>query len=62
MKTKVNGKQIKIISVKALDLEGWCAQLTIGVQTFSLATRDTKREADWYCKQLLTAFKSLKNE
>jgi hypothetical protein len=43
-------------------MEGWCAQLTIGVQTFSLATRYTKREADWYCQQLLTAFKSLSNE
>ena len=40
----------------------WAAEFTIGVQTFTVATRDTKEEADWYCKMLSIAFEKAKQD
>ncbi len=37
----------------------WRANFTIGVQTFHVCERETKKEAIWYCKCLLSAFKNL---
>jgi hypothetical protein len=50
-------KKVKIfvIGVKGF----WMAQFTIGVQTFTVCERETKKEALWYAKQLRTAFKNL---
>lgn len=42
--------------------KSWASEFTIGVQTFTVATRDTKKEADWYCKMLVIAFESLKTK
>lgn len=41
------------------DLNGYCAWFKIGVQTFYLQERDTKKEALWYAEQLDTAFLNL---
>lgn len=38
----------------------WKANFQIGVQTFYVCERDTKKEAEWFCKQLRHAFKQLK--
>lgn len=39
----------------------WRAQFTIGVQTFAVCERETKKEALWYCKMLRIAFKNMNN-
>jgi hypothetical protein len=38
----------------------WRANFKIGVQTFHVCERETKKEALWYCKRLRDAFKILK--
>lgn len=53
-------KHVKIKSKKGLN--GWTAEFTIGVQTFSLGDLGTKERADWYCKQLSTAFETFTNK
>jgi hypothetical protein len=53
----MKNKMVKIKSVKYGKM--WAAEFTIGVQTFTVAERHTKKEADWYCKMLSIAFKSL---
>ncbi len=38
----------------------WRANFKIGVQTFHVCERETKKEALWYCKCLRAAFSNLK--
>lgn len=49
--------EVKFKTVKTFG--GWAARFTIGVQSFTLADTDTKKQAQWYCDQLKTAFKNL---
>lgn len=37
----------------------WRACFSIGVQTFTVCERTTKKEAEWFAKCLRTAFKNL---
>ena len=37
----------------------WRANFKIGVQTFYVCERETKKEALWHCKCLRTAFSNL---
>ena len=55
--SRVAGNKVKIFVTGVRGC--WRANFKIGVQTFNVCERETKKEALWFCKCLRTAFKNL---